>query len=320
MNILSPVNKKEEVEQLIKAGANELYCGVLSLEWKKRYTNTGCINRREWASCNFSNFRDLKETVDMAHSYNTPVFLTMNSPFYTTNQYPLILKEIKEAVGIGIDAFIITDVGLLLELKRNKINTNLHISSGATVFNSNTINFYKKLGASRIILPRHLTLGEIKELSVNKPDMDLEVFIFNDGCFNIDGFCTAQHGISEEYEKAVLLCRLPYKTSILFDNDKKDFRKERTIRSRISNLTANLTMECGACALYNFKKYGIASIKIIGRGKPTEKKVKDVSFFKQLLGYLEKDITKEEFVEKAKILYQRMYKGRCHFGMCYYPI
>jgi len=45
MKILSPVDKVDEVKRIIKAGADELYCGVLTSDWHNKYI-AGAINRR----------------------------------------------------------------------------------------------------------------------------------------------------------------------------------------------------------------------------------------------------------------------------------
>ena len=37
--ILSPVSKPHEVEKVVNAGADEIYCGLLTKEWVKKYSN-----------------------------------------------------------------------------------------------------------------------------------------------------------------------------------------------------------------------------------------------------------------------------------------
>lgn len=315
MNILSPVDKKEEVEQLIEAGANGLYCGIISKDWLKKYNSFGSMNRREWVSNNFTSFEDLAEAVKITNSHKTPIFLAINAHYYTEDQYPLLLKEVKKAVDMGITGFIVADMGLLLTLKEMGIDNEILISTGGTTLNSETANFYKELGAKAIILPRHLTIEEIREIKENS-SIDLECFIFNEGCFNLDGFCTYTHGVtSKDWRKRALACSLPYDINIITKNQ----LKKRLVKDRIRNITRNLLINCGACALYDLKKIGIESIKIIGRGNPTEKKLKDIKFFKTLLTYLNEDVTKQDFEKKAKELYQETFHHKCSYRNCYYP-
>lgn len=92
MKLIVPISKVEEVLPIIEAGADELYCGVLPLEWYKKYTNVASINRAERMRSNLKNFDELKQIVKMAHSYNIPVSLALNS-IYTEDQYPLLFIQ-----------------------------------------------------------------------------------------------------------------------------------------------------------------------------------------------------------------------------------
>ncbi|MFC1699956.1 peptidase U32 family protein, partial [Candidatus Omnitrophota bacterium] len=196
MKILSPFSKKEEVAPLIKAGADELYCGIVPDEWENKYGVFDTLNRREGYGANFSKFSDLQYAIKLAHEKNVQVFVTMNG-LYVQQQYPLIQKMIERLKDIKVDGLIIADIGILLMLQRTKIFKEIKMGTGGTAFNSKTAIFYKKMGVSSIILPRHLTLDEIKGISQRiSGAVSLEVFILNTLCRNVDGFCTFYHGLS----------------------------------------------------------------------------------------------------------------------------
>ncbi len=348
MRILAPINNTEEVEDIIKQGADELYCGVLPYLWKGKYSNVASPNRREWSSANLKSLDELKKAIEMAHAYRKPVYLTLNA-LYTEEQYPLVLEQITEAEKARVDAFIVGDLGLLLFLRKMRINSAIHISNTATTFNSEAVEFYKEFGARRIILPRDLMLDEIAELVALKEDIEFEVFIMNSGCKNIDGFCTFQHGVNEILHpyawgasKRMNLdhyllesirrlprrlsarlkgsifgvdsaCLLNYKVSSVPENiprkDKQDI---------INSVSASFNLlsgadTCGACDLYRLKKIGIYSLKIVGRNYPTSKKIRDVKFLKSSLLYLENNplISEEEFKKQIKLKYKDVYKTSC---------
>lgn len=142
------------------------------------------------------------------------------------------------------------------------------------------------------------------------------MFIFNEGCFNLDGFCTFHHGIGQKrWDERILACSLPYKTKVI---EKISPSKERTIRHKIENISKNLLINCGACALYDFNKSGVDGIKIVGRGNPTEKKIKDVRFFNALLELVKKCKDKSSFESKAKERYKKFYSYSCTPKNCYY--
>jgi len=353
MKILAPVNKAEEVEEIIREGANELYCGVLPRDWRDRYTNIASPNRREWTSANLSDFDEAEKVVGIAHTHGIPVYLTMNA-FYTEAQYSLVLQQIKQAKSIGVDAFIVGDLGLLLALKEKGLDIEIHISNTGTTFNSETVRFYKDLGASRIIFPRELMIGEIAELVEENGDIKFEVFILNSGCKNIDGFCTFHHGVNEilhpflwnffkklNFDRHLLelIRRLPYNLSSRMKSNISGIDSACLLNYNISLISDKLPQKeasfickaisrsfnllsgadpCGVCDLYRLKKIGINSVKIVGRNYLTSKKVKDVRFLKKILLYLEQSphISEEEFKAKVKAEYKNTYKMYCN-NLCY---
>lgn len=354
INILAPTNNPNEVERLIEAGANELYCGVISKTWYKYYTNMGSINRREFIISNLNSFDDLKSVVETAHSYNVPVFLTMNA-FYSKKQFNLVLEEAEKALNLDVDAVIVADINLLLELNKIGNSVDLHISTGGTVFNSKTAEFYKGLGVKRIILPRHLTLKEITKISKVK-NIDFEIFIMNTRCMNIDGFCTYQHGINEIKHTTVgnIMKRIHFDYMIsnfmnylpnLFDyairrgvlgdtsacclnyNVKVLFNKYLKIKNRaINNIKCNIKQEigprqllnhCGACSLYKLNDIGVRSVKIVGRENPTTKKIRDVAFLKNMLYLIKTKPSKQQFIQRCRLEYKIIYGSNCNMW-CYY--
>jgi hypothetical protein len=77
---------------------------------------------------------------------------------------------------------------------------------------------------------------------------------------------------------------------------------------------------CGACALYELKSVGVTSVKIVGRGNPTERKLRDLHFLRGLLDLLEKERpTCRAYREAARKCYRETYKRPCRAYMCYYP-
>jgi collagenase-like PrtC family protease len=320
MKLLSPVDKIDEVEQLIQAGADELFCGLLTQEWHNRYV-AGSISRRPGGGANFTTFDELQSCVSIAHSHDVPVILTLNEHYYTPQQYPFILDYLDKVVNIGVDALMIADLALLLTLGQMNVNTRMFISTGGNTFNSETAKFYQELGASRIVLPRHLTLKEINDISNNVSGIELEAFIFNSRCPNVDGFCTFQHGLADKsikplYENA---CMLPYDISVAASDD----IEEEQISWKRQHIWQTVHVDdypCGACALFELDRMNITGVKIVGRGNLTVRKIADIVFMRSLLDFLKDDKpTKEQFYGVAQKLYRETYNRPCRVYMCYYP-
>jgi len=343
MKILSPFSKKEEVLPLIDSGTNELYCGIVPREWEDKYSIFDTLNRREGYGANFSVFADLQSAIQSAHEKNVPVFVTMNG-LYMQEQYPLIQKIIEKLRNIKVDGLIVADVGLLLMLQKMKFFKEIHMGTGGTTFNSRTVGFYKKLGVSRIILERHLTIDEIKSISQkSSPIMDLEVFILNTLCPYIDGFCTYYHGlpiIDKEIAPEIKIkntkikffksydvnygghgCGLRFSIQA-FDRFGNRIRKKFVISSPRMDLNRKGFKSCGACAMYDFNKIKIKSLKIVERGASTESKIKDIKFIKKGLDILggEKNLSRGKFIRMIQALYRSTYECRgCSGFSCYYP-
>jgi len=338
VKILSPISRRDEVEEVVQAGADELYCGILTPDWRERYSVVASPNRREednpitHTSPHFNSFSELKEALSVAHSFSVPVHVTLNEHYFTFKQYPFLFNYVDNALDVGIDAFILSDVAFLLSFKERYPKVNVHVGTGGTTFNSETAKFYQDLGVKRIILPRHLDLKEIRAIVRNTPEMEFEAFILNSRCANVDGFCTFQHGLADfipekgkkrPYENA---CMLPYNISMHIENLGEE-EVETVIKEKISwerqHIWSGLHIDdrpCGACALYEFEEMGIYGVKIVGRENLKSKKVKDTKFLHTLIELLEeKGLNKMAFREKARQLYRDTYQWPCIIFKCYYP-
>ncbi len=76
---------------------------------------------------------------------------------------------------------------------------------------------------------------------------------------------------------------------------------------------------CGACALWQFWKIGITSVKIAGRGRSTELKIAYVRFIKKSLDALKKSVCEDEFYREVRKLFLKTFKKNCRRIYCYYP-
>jgi collagenase-like PrtC family protease len=231
------------------------------------------------------------------------------------------------------------------------------VSTGGTTFNSETAKFYEELGASRVILPRHLKVQEIGQIVKDCPSLDFEVFILNSGCKNIDGFCTFQHGVSEilhgqiwnlpkrlNFDRHFLnairrlprkitqrlkadifgvdsACLLNYKVGItaapLDTNEKKQHSILRNVSSYFNFLSGIDT--CGVCRLAEFKNMGVYGVKIVGRNYSTGKKIQDVKFLKTVLLSLEDESFGNKLSKSyVKDVFRKIYGMDCG-DLCFFP-
>ena len=132
---------------------------------------------------------ELEEAVKYAHSHGVKLYVTVNTMPHS-QEYERLKKYLKRYDEIGVDALIISDLGVM-ELTREIIpNMEIHISTQASVVSASTANAYHKLGAKRVVLARELSLDEINEIRRNTPNsLELECFIHGSMCISYSGRC-----------------------------------------------------------------------------------------------------------------------------------
>ena len=121
---------------------------------------------------NFS-LDDMKEGIEFAHNNGAKVFVTANILAHNRDlagvrEYFKELKEIKP------DALIISDPAIFTIAKEIVPEIEIHISTQANNTNYGTYNFWRSLGAKRVVTARELSLEEIKEIRANIPH-DMEI-------------------------------------------------------------------------------------------------------------------------------------------------
>lgn len=122
--------------------------------------------------------------------------------YVTVNVYPHNAKidsfkaHIKNLAKLKPDALICADPGVFSIVKEFYPGAKIHISVQANTLNYRSVKFWKDLGASRVILPRELLLGEIKEIHENVPDIELECFVHGAICVAYSGRCLLSNYLS----------------------------------------------------------------------------------------------------------------------------
>jgi len=319
MNILAPADHSEEVTELIAAGADELYGGFVSPDWQAKYA-LDALNKRGFAEAQFRSENDLRKAVEIAHSKGVPLFLTLNTHFFSEEQHQLVLKEVERAMRIGIDALILADLGLILQIKEAGYPIRLKMSTAGTVLNPAAAKFYQKLGVGTIIFDRSLSVGEITEVVRNTEGLTFEVFIIMGHCPNVQGFCTLPH--YGESKGGIMPCDGGY--SIACSNNSENRLSEQTVANLKHWEELKRPRGCGLCAIYDFNKLGVKSYKIVGRGIPTPPKLKAVRTLAKIKSILEenKGITREKFIKEARKAHEEMHGAPCEakcYSYCYHP-
>lgn len=175
IELLSPCGDFERLKLALKFGADAVY---LAGEMFGMRTNPS----------NFS-ADELKKAVELAHSLGKKVYLTCNT-LPRNDEIEKLPEFLKYAQDIGIDAFIIADIGVMALAKKYAPNVDIHMSTQVGIVNYQTANALYEMGARRIVTARELSLDEIKTIRDKTPnDLEIEVFVHGAMCMSFSGRC-----------------------------------------------------------------------------------------------------------------------------------
>ncbi len=296
---------------LLHNGANELYCGLRTVEWEALFGRSLWMNRRSPEKANLASWDELREITARAHDASVRVSITLNTPFYPRAGMEYLLQLCEKLVQeIHVDGLIISDVNLLKQVSKKKLPVRIHLSSLGSCFNAQSVAFYRSFGVNRIILPRQLLLSEIQAL-VNKAssDMEFEVFALNDGCFFEEGFCQTTHALGP-------FCLTDWKVTC----------HSRTATAHVSHDLPQNTQElheylwyqnncgstfqkdglpngpCSLCWFGYFRDWGISAVKIVGREGSFQRKMGSLQLVKAVMDHTLASANSDEIKHYARKL------------------
>lgn len=173
--MLAPAGDLEKLKIAVDYGADAVYFGgeMFSLR-----AGAGNLSTDE-----------IREGVRYAHQKNVKCHMTFN--IYAHNEDIKPLREYLETIkDIPIDAFIVSDPGVIGIIKETIPDAELHLSTQANMTNYATANFWHAQGIKRLVLARELTFEEIREIRENIPEsMELEAFAHGAMCISYSGRC-----------------------------------------------------------------------------------------------------------------------------------
>ena len=184
-------NKNKKPELLIPAGSLEVLKVAIDYGADAVYIGGQKFGLRAKAG-NFT-IEEMLEGADYVHSAGKKLYVTVN--IFAHNDDIEGIKEyfakIKETgLSEKIDAFIISDPGIFTIAKEMLPEVEIHVSTQANNTNYLTYNFWYKMGATRVVAARELSLKEIKKIRDNIPaDMEIEAFMHGAMCISYSGRC-----------------------------------------------------------------------------------------------------------------------------------
>lgn len=238
IELLAPAGNFDCLMAAVQSGADAVY-----LSEKK-------FGARSYAA-NFD-YDELREAVKYCHLRNVDVHVTVNTLVSDKELFDLE-EHIKILSDIGIDAVIVQDIGVLNVIRKVSPNLPVHASTQMTIHNLEGVLELERLGVSRVVLSRELSLKEI-EYIVKNCSVEIEVFGHGAICMSYSGQCLMSSmigGRSGNRGKCAQPCRLPY-----FVNNSKENKCFLSPKDMIS-----------LPHLAELERIGVSSLKIEGRMK-----------------------------------------------------
>ena len=172
---------KEPVELLAPAGSIDAFRAAAAAGADAVYLGAKGFNARAQAQ-NFSD-GELITAIDDAHVQGMKVYLVLNT-LIGENEIQEAAMMASFAYREGIDGIIVQDLGLVSLLRKIVPQMPIHASTQMTIHNIDGVRAAQKLGLSRVVLARELSVEEIREIT-EKTDIQVEVFIHGALCISV---------------------------------------------------------------------------------------------------------------------------------------
>ncbi len=173
--LLAPAGDMECLETAVHFGADAVYIGGPLLQL--RANNVG-FDRE-----------GIAEAVKYCHSHGVKLYVTVNC-FAKNEEIDAAEDYAKFLCETGVDAVIVSDIGLIAKIHESAPELEIHVSTQANCQNFNAANVYWAMGAKRVVLGREMTLDEIIEFRKRIPEeMEIEAFVHGAMCMSYSGRC-----------------------------------------------------------------------------------------------------------------------------------
>lgn len=204
--LVCPAGTPAALRAAIEAGADSVYCGLQN-----------ATNARNFPGLNFTE-EEFVSAVAHAHGAGAKVMLAVNT-FPPAGKFGLWQDAIGLAARTGADAAIVADIGVAEYAARTHPGLRLHLSVQAAAASPEAIRYYcREFGIRRAVLPRILTVAEIRALKAEIP-CEIETFVFGNHGMMIEGRCSLTNYLSGQSTNMDGVCTPA--ADVRFERDKE---------------------------------------------------------------------------------------------------
>lgn len=272
VELLAPAGDFERLKTAIYFGADAVYFAGKNYGLRAYGTNFDTMS--------------IKDTMDYIHAHGKRGYVTLNV-YARHNDFDGLKKYVQSLVDAGVDAVIISDLGIFSFVHENFPNLEIHVSTQANTTNAYAAKMWKNLGATRVVLARELDIEEITNISKNNPNLEIEAFVHGAMCISYSGRCLLSNYLTNRdsnHGECVQACRWKYSvTEESRPDDKFDLEEDER-----GTYIFNSKDLCLIDYLDKIIEAGVDSLKIEGRMKSSYYVATVINAYRRALNELEK--------------------------------
>ena len=182
MELLAPAGDLEKLKIAIDYGADAVYFGGEAFGLR---AGAGNFTKEE-----------IREGAKYAHERGKKIYMTVN--IFAHNEDIRLLPDFLRGIAdLEIDAFLVSDPGVIAVFREILPDAVLHLSTQANTTNYMTAKFWYDMGISRIVAAREMSFEELREFRREIPeDMEIEAFVHGAMCISYSGRCVLSNYMS----------------------------------------------------------------------------------------------------------------------------
>lgn len=305
LELLAPAGDEERLEAALSFGADAVYLGGERFGMRT-------------APQNFT-LMQLTKAVERCHQKGVKVYLTCNT-LPRNSEIALLPDFLTGAAQSGVDAFIITDLGVMDIAKKLAPDVDIHISTQAGVTNYESARVLHEMGAKRIVIARELQIEDIAEIRAKTPkELEIECFVHGAMCVSFSGRCLLSNYMTGRDSNRGD-CAQPCRWKYALTEEKRPGEYFPIDETDDGTFIMNSRDMCMIEHLPILAKAGVSSFKIEGRAKSAYYTAAVVNAYSSALkGYIDSgfnpDYTPEQWIvdEVHRVSY-RDYCTGFYFG------
>ena len=233
--LLLPAGSLEKMRAAYAFGADAVYAGQPRYSMRARNNEFG--------------MEQLCTGILEAHTMGKKFFVASNIMPHNA-KVKTYINDMSPVIELKPDALIMSDPGLIMMVREKWPDMPIHLSVQANTVNYAGVKFWHKLGLTRVILSRELSLDEIDQIRQLCPEIELEVFVHGALCIAYSGRCLLSGYFNHRDPNqgtCTNSCRWDYKVKSAKENASGDIQETKKIDFDFhQNMNQSEFSDCGS--------------------------------------------------------------------------